>query len=93
MDSCARAAPLLGGATGGLAGFLSMVGRCAMGGRVQNIRIDGDPVSSLFTTGLQSGTTKAYPSQCSAFDMLCKHGMATCLAAVRGDGSNYKDVA
>lgn len=89
-DSCVVAAPLL--SSGGLAGFISMVGRCAAGPKIRNIRIDGDPVSSFFTTGRQSGRTTTYPSQCRAFDMLCKHGMATCLAAVRADSSNYVDI-
>lgn len=77
----------------GLAQLLAVVGRCSAGPNIRNIRIGGDPVSSMLTTGLQPGKTTSYPAKhCGMFNMLCKHGMQACLNAVRGSDANYVDI-
>jgi hypothetical protein len=79
-DSCLLSSP-----ASGLQAFLSIASRCATNSRVHNIRIDGDPVSSWWTTGFQSGARpRSLPApRCGALDALCRHGIATCVEAVR----------
>lgn len=73
--------------------LLAAVSRCVNNPRVRNIRIAGDPVSSVFTTGLQAGgNVQHYGAASCGFNPLCRHGMATCLAAVRADGANYQEL-
>lgn len=79
--------------TNGLQALLEMAGRCISNSRVRNIRIHGDPVSSMFTTGWQAGgNTQSYAAPTCGFDALCRHGMATCLAAVKADAANFTEL-
>lgn len=73
--------------------LLAEVSRCRGNPRVHNIRINGDPVSSWFTTGRQAGGhVREYSGASCGFDMLCRHGIATCLDAVRSDPANFVDL-
>jgi len=47
MDSCARSAPAAG------TGFFRVLARCISNPRIMNKRINGDPVSSWWTTGFK----------------------------------------
>lgn len=60
---------------------------CALNPRVENVRIEGDLVSSPLTTGLQVGSTQRSLStnQCGTFDALCRHGMGIVLGEVRAN--------
>ena len=72
---------------------MAAVSRCISNSRVQNIRINGDPVSSYFTTGAQAGgNTLSYSGASCGFNALCRHGMATCLSAVSSSNENYKEL-
>jgi hypothetical protein len=72
---------------------LAAVSRCVSNSRVRNVRIEGDPVSSMFTTGAQAGGhTQAYSGASCGFNSLCRHGMATCLAAVKASDANYQEL-
>jgi len=88
MDSCVRAVPHVGGRRG----FLDMAGRCMVNPRVINKRIDKDLVSSVFTTGLQVGTTQSYPATHCGLDALCRHGIDTCVDEVRKEAANYRSL-
>lgn len=73
--------------------LLAAVSRCISNSRVRNIRIEGDPVSSVFTTGAQAGgNTQSYSGASCGFNSLCRHGMASCLAAVKASTANYQDL-
>ena len=75
----------------GLAALIAVVQRCVTGQRILNIRIAGDPVSSIITTGLQSGTARpGYSASQCGFNLLCRHGIATCIEAVRSEKKNYQ---
>jgi len=89
MDSCVVSAR----PGKGLRAFLQTVARCAINSRVRNVRIDGDPVSSFFTTGFQVGRGASALSapQCG-LDPLCRHGIRTCIAAVRREPRNYEEI-
>jgi hypothetical protein len=89
MDACIRSAP-----RGGVHRFFDVVGRCVSNDRILNIRIDGDPVSSFFTTGVQTGRT-ATPlgAPSCGLDPLCRHGIATCIASLREDRANFRPLA
>jgi len=88
MDSCVRSA--VSHSQNGLQSIIAAVRRCISGKRILNVRIQGDPVSSMLTTGLQSGgRSKAYSARSCGFNALCRHGIATCIAAVRGNPKNY----
>ena len=64
--------------------FLAEVGRCRGNPRVRNLRIAGDPVSSRFTTGPQAGGYVVTLGGASCgLDLLCRHGIQTCIDAVR----------
>lgn len=76
----------------GWKGLLGSVFRCFSGNRMLNIRIDADPVSSAFTTGLQSGKTQTQSAKQCGIDLLCRHGIETCVAAVRARTDGYQDV-
>lgn len=70
--------------------FLSTVARCYTGSRIMNIRIDGDPVSSFFTTGVQTGAHRQqYPGASCGLDALCRHGIATVISQVRAVANNF----
>ena len=85
MDACLSASHLPGGSS-----FFAAVRRCISGSRILNIRIAGDPVSSFLTTGVQTGTTRpGYSAPSCGLNALCRHGIATCIQAVRADASNY----
>jgi len=72
---------------------LSTIGRCASAGRVINIRIDGDAVSSVFATGAQVGRQRSYTApQCGSLDLLCRHGIQTCISALRGRSESFNDL-
>jgi hypothetical protein len=87
MDSCIQSADL----SGGVRGFFNMVARCVANNRVRNIRMDWDPVSSVFTTGLQAGGGRqTYSAAQCGLDALCRHGIRTCVEAVRKDASNFR---
>lgn len=70
--------------------FRALMGRLS-NPYVYNYRINGDPVSSFFTTGSQPGATKTISAPECGVNLLCLHGMATCVAAVRRDPKNYLD--
>jgi hypothetical protein len=89
MDSCLATTPTQ--AASGLRQFFNMVARCVVNSRVKNIRINADPVSSVFTTGLQPGARKEYSAPQCGLDLLCRHGIATCVSAVRAESANYKE--
>jgi len=89
MDSCVRSTILQ--TKNGLAALIAAVQRCVGGSRILNIRIAGDPVSSAITTGLQSGTTRpSYSAAQCGLNALCRHGMATCIDAVRREKRNFE---
>lgn len=76
-----------------LSSMLAAVSRCVRNSRVRNLRIAGDPVSSYFTTGFQAGgNVTAFSGGSCGLDLLCLHGMATCLAAVRESVENYQEL-
>ncbi len=91
MDSCVLAARLPGPRSG-LGSFLATVGRCVSGGRMLNIRITADPVSSLFTTGLQSGRRVELGATQCGLNALCRHGIHACIAALRQRSDAYDEV-
>ena len=73
---------------------LAAVSRCTNNPRVRNIRIASDPVSSYFTTGAQAGGhTRTYSGASCGYNLLCRHGMATCLSAVRASPPNFLDLS
>lgn len=54
---------------------------------IQNIRLNGDSVSSLLTTGLRAGeTVELEPLGCKKFDFYCKHSMDTVLRSLTPSG-------
>ncbi|MBN8460658.1 MAG: DUF2974 domain-containing protein [Verrucomicrobia bacterium] len=72
---------------------MSAVSRCVNNPRVLNIRVDGDPVSSFFTTGFQAGgDARSYSGASCGLDALCRHGIRTCINAVSGDPRNYQEL-
>ena len=91
MDSCLATTPTQAGS--GLTQLLAMVARCVSNSRIRNIRINADPVSSFFTTGLQPGRTETYSAPTCGMNVLCRHGIATCVSAVRGDSGNFQEVS
>jgi hypothetical protein len=90
MDSCV----LSSFSSGGVSRFFETLGRCVNNPRVRNLRINGDPVSSLFTTGLQAGgqgrTLGA--AQCG-LDPRCRHGVRTCVEEVRREPAYFEPLA
>jgi hypothetical protein len=92
MESCMIASAAFSGTTGGLAGLIQAAARCATGPRIRNIRIDADPVSSMFTTGLRTGRTQAYSAPSCGVNLLCRHGVDTCVQAVRNDPADFSDL-
>lgn len=89
MDACVASAVW----SGGLGNLIRMASRCATNRRVRNVRTEGDLVSTAYLTGAQSGGRNAplSASQCG-FDALCRHSVATCLAALRRDAKNFDEV-
>lgn len=88
-DVCVQIAAV----TNSLESLMAAVSRCARNSRVRNIRISGDPVSSHFTTGAQAGgNVTSYDSGSCGLDLLCRHGMATCLSAVKASSGNYSEL-
>jgi hypothetical protein len=90
MDSCLASTPAVAGS--GLRKFFLMVARCVAGGRIRNIRINADPVSSVFTTGWQPGSRQEYSAPQCGLDLLCRHGITTCVSVVRADNKNYQEL-
>ena len=91
MDSCVATAlhPLTGWSN-----MLQMMRRCVSSDRVPNLRIHGDPISSLLATGLQTGTTRpGYAAPQCGLNLLCRHKMQTVLESVRGDPANFESLA
>jgi hypothetical protein len=81
MDSCVAANATYPGTFGAI---VDAVASCFTGRRMWNIRIPADPVSSLFTTGLQPGRrTELSPPECSALNLKCRHGIGTCVDLVK----------
>lgn len=76
-----------------LQSMLSAVSRCVRNSRVRNIRIALDPVSSYFTTGMQAGgNVESYSGASCGFNLLCRHGMETCLDQVKASDLNYQEL-
>jgi hypothetical protein len=51
--------------------------------QIQNIRLNGDPVSSIFSTGARAGNTvELEPLGCKKFDLYCKHSMDTIIRSL-----------
>jgi hypothetical protein len=86
MDACVEFSVLRSPASR----FLAAVARCVRGSRTKNVRIDGDVVSSFFTTGLQTGSREAYSARQCGLDALCRHEISTCLKSVRANPANYE---
>jgi hypothetical protein len=97
MNSCVVANAFSTVTANGLSGLIALAGRCYNGSRMRNIRIDGDPVSSALTAALslslQSGGAKSYPAPQCGIDLLCRHGIATCIAAVRNRPDGFQEVS
>ncbi|HEY3853922.1 MAG TPA: Mbeg1-like protein [Verrucomicrobiae bacterium] len=97
MNSCIMANAFSSGSKNGLAGLISLVGRCFTGSRMLNIRIDGDAVSSVLTSllsrSLQPGGAKSNPASQCGIDLLCRHSMTTCIAAVESRSDGYEEVS
>ena len=90
LDSCVQSVRW----TGGVGRFFAALARCVSNSRVRNVRINGDPVSSLFVTGLQAGASAdSLPGAQCGLDVICRHGIATCIAAVRADAANYRELS
>ena len=92
MDSCIAASPLAG-ARSGLRALLDTVARCMANPKIRNIRIEADPVSSYFTTGLHPGSTTTLSARQCGYDLGCRHGIDTCIAAARSMPDGYTPVA
>jgi hypothetical protein len=71
----------------------SRIGRCVAGSRILNIRINADPVSSMFTTGGRAGgAVRTYSAPQCGIDLRCRHGVKTCVQAVRTQPQNFVDL-
>ena len=96
MNSCVMASASAATKLNGLAGLVSLVGRCFDGSRMENIRIDGDAVSSpltvLLSLSLQSGGAQRLPAAQCGLNLLCRHGIATCIAAIRRRSDAFQEV-
>ncbi len=69
------------------------VGRCVAGSRILNIRINADPVSSMFTTGGRAGgDVRTFSAPQCGINVLCRHGIDTCVTAVRTQPQNFLDL-
>lgn len=90
MDSCLATSP--GAATSGLRALLLMVTRCLVGQRVHNVRINADPVSSPWLTGMQPGVRQTMAAPQCGLNLKCRHGIRTCVEAVRSNQANYQDL-
>jgi hypothetical protein len=94
MDSCTLANSQSSLKNLSLRQLIASVGRCFSGSRMLNIRIDGDPISSFWTTGFQSGVRRVeYARQCSVIDGLCRHGIDACVSAVRKRSDGFQEIS
>jgi fermentation-respiration switch protein FrsA (DUF1100 family) len=96
MNSCVSANAFAAAKNDGLSGLIALVGRCFNGSRMKNIRVDGDavssPLTSLLSKSLQSGGAQSYAAAQCGLNLLCRHGIATCIAAVRSRTDGYQEV-
>jgi len=97
MNSCVVANAFSSATKNGLSGLIALAGRCFTGSRMINIRIDGDAVSSALTAvlslSLQPGGAKSNPAPQCGLDLLCRHSMSTCIAAVESRKDGYQEVS
>lgn len=90
QDECRSTAAL--SLSAGIRRFLEVAASCVSNRRVRNIRIEGDLVSARLLTGAQVGNgqiTLDAPAG-TGDDPLARHGMQTCLEAVRRTAANYE---
>jgi hypothetical protein len=96
MNSCVSANAFDVAKNDGLSGLVALVGRCFNGSRMENIRIDGDAVSSpltaLLSASLQSGGAQSSAAPQCGLDLLCRHGIRTCVTAVMNRPDAYQEV-
>jgi hypothetical protein len=95
MDSCVLSNIVPAPGQKKLWQLMTSVARCFLGSRMLNFRIGLDPVSSYFSTGLQSGVlTQVEGAPQCGFDLLCRHGKDSCRAAMRHrtDGFNELNI-
>lgn len=60
------------------------VSSCLSNPNIKNVRVNGDPVSSFFTTGFQTGeSTTIQAQECSAFDVKCMHSIDTIVVKLK----------
>ncbi len=71
----------------------TMAGRCVSSQKIINIRVGGDPVSSILTTGLQTGATRKVSGRECGINLLCRHSMKTVLDEVRTERANFDPIA
>jgi hypothetical protein len=88
MDSCVASAPGAGPVR-----FLAVLRNCVTNPRILNIRIAGDPVSSIYTTGFQTGRRTEYSAPRCGINPSCRHGIATHIQQVRRDAANFLELS
>lgn len=73
---------------------LNMAKQCISNQRVINVRISGDPVSSILTTGSQVGTTMTLNNgNCGMFSMTCKHSINTIVTQVKSTPGSFANLS
>ena len=70
----------------------TMAGQCVASQKIINIRVGGDPVSSLLTTGSQTGEVRRISGKQCGINLKCRHSMTTVLEQVRTVNANYDPI-